>query len=155
MHDAREESVTRESGEANKELVRRETAELLEAGNLDFLYDAYAEDVVVRTVRAGSESPVVGRDGVRAAYEEWKTAFPDLTAEVNAEAAEGDVVMQHLTLRGTHEGPFRGVEPTGNEIAVDGFYFRRVRDGEIVETASIVGMSELLRQIGVDLPIEA
>ncbi|KTG10355.1 hypothetical protein AUR64_12355 [Haloprofundus marisrubri] len=140
--------------EANKELVRRESAEILEKDNFDFLDEVYADDITVRMVRAGSEDPVVGRENIKTVYEEWKTAFPDLTAEINAEAAEGDVVMHHLTLRGTHEGPFRGVDPTGNEIQVNGFHLRRIHDGKIVETASMVEMSELLRQIGVDLPIE-
>ncbi|MFD1598901.1 ester cyclase [Halobellus rarus] len=98
---------------------------------------------------------MVSRDDIKALYGEWKTAFPDLRVEVEHGVVEGDTVMQYITMRGTHEGPFRGIEPTGNEIAVPGVHMRRVRDGEIVETASVAGMATLLGQIGVELPIEA
>ena len=105
--------------------------------------------------RTGDDQPVVSREDIKALYQEWKTAFPDLDVEVEHEALEGDTVMQYVTMRGTHEGPFRGIDPTGNEIAVPGFHMRRVRDGKIVETASVAGMATLLGQLGVDLPIEA
>ena len=63
--------------------------------------------------------------------------------------------MQYVTMHGTHDGPFRGIKPTGNEITVPGFHMRRIRDGQIVQTAAVAGMATLLSQIGVELPIEA
>ncbi len=141
--------------EANKALVRRETSEILDGGNVDVIDELYAEDVVVRTVRAGAEDRVVSRADLKAVYADWKRAFPDLRAEVTVEAAEDDVVVHHLTLRGTHRGPFRGIEPTGVAVEVDGFHFRRIRDGRVVETASIVDTTDLLEQLGADLSLRA
>jgi steroid delta-isomerase-like uncharacterized protein len=141
------------SVESNKAVVRRELRELWEERNLDALDDLYAEDVVVGMTRTGSVEQVVGRDDLRAVYEDWYEAFPDLTVDVEVEAAEGDVVMHYLTMRGTHTGPFRGVGPTGNEVEVKAFHYRRVRDGKVVETGAIAEMMELLRQIGVESPI--
>jgi steroid delta-isomerase-like uncharacterized protein len=141
--------------EAVRDLIARENEALADAGSFDYVDELYAEDVIVNMTRTGDDQPVVSREDIKALYQEWKTAFPDLDVEVEHEAVEGDTVMQYVTMRGTHEGPFRGIAPTGNEIAVPGFHMRRVRDGNIVETASVAGMATLLGQLGVDLPIEA
>jgi predicted ester cyclase len=52
--------------------------------------------------------------------------------------------MQHFTFHGTHEGAFRGIEPTGSELAVHGFHLRRVEDGSVVEMASVVSLADLV-----------
>lgn len=137
--------------EANKELVRQEIAGL-SANHSDVIDRLYADEIVVGMNRTRSDESVVTRDDVKALYEEWHEAFPDLTTEINEEVADGDVVVCHVTLRGTHEGAFRGIEPTGNGIEVDGFHFRRISEGKIVEVRSMVGMGTLLAQLGVELP---
>jgi steroid delta-isomerase-like uncharacterized protein len=141
--------------EAARDLIARENKSLAKAGSFDYVDELYAEDVIVNMTRTGDDQPVVSREDIKALYRKWKTAFPDLDVEVEHEVVEGDTVMQYVTMRGAHEGPFRGIDPTGNEIAVPGFHMRRVRDGKIVETASVAGMATLLGQLGVDLPIEA
>lgn len=139
----------------NRALVERENRLLTKGASFDYIDELYAEDVVVNMSRTGDDQPVVSREGIKALYQEWKAAFPDFQVDVEHEAVEGDKVMQYVTMRGTHEGTFRGIEPTGNEIAVPGFHMRRFQDGQIVETASVAGMATLLGQLGVDLPIEA
>jgi steroid delta-isomerase-like uncharacterized protein len=141
--------------EAARTLMARENQALNEGESFDYVDELYAEDVTVNVTRTGDDRPVVSRADIKALYREWKTAFPDLRVEVEHEVVEGDTAMQYVTMRGTHEGPFRGIDPTGNEIAVPGFHMRRVRDGKIVETASVAGMATLLGQLGVELPIEA
>ncbi|MFC5972380.1 ester cyclase [Halomarina salina] len=139
----------------SKELVRYEITELFERGNVGVVDDLYAEDVVVGIRRTGSDEPVASREDIEDIYREWNTAFPDLNVDINSEVVEDDTVTAHVTLYGTHDGTFRGIEPTGNRISVDGFHQRRVRDGEIVEAVSMVEMGELLRQLDVELPLDA
>lgn len=139
--------------EANRALLQREREELTERKNVGAVDELYAERVTVRMTRSGTDETVVDREDLKALYREWFTAFPDLTEEIHARVAEGDEVMEYLTVRGTHEGPFRGIEPTGETIAVDGYHYRRIEDGHIVETASMVGMVTLFSQLGVELPL--
>ncbi|MFD1515235.1 ester cyclase [Halomarina rubra] len=140
--------------EANKDLVRRESVELTENKNVDAVDDLYAEDVRVRLTRTGTDDLVVSREDVKSLYREWFSAFPDLAEVSHALVAEGDEVMEYVTVTGTHEGTFRGIEPTGTRIEVDGYHYRRVEDGKITEMASMVGMTSLFSQLGVDVPIE-
>jgi len=139
--------------EANKELLRREREELTERKNVDAVDELYAERVTVRMTRLGTDETVVDREDLKALYREWFAAFPDLSEEIHARVAEGDEVMEYLTIRGTHEGPFRGIEPTGENVEVDGYHYRRIEDRRIVETASMVGMVTLFSQLGVELPL--
>lgn len=130
--------------------MRREIDEVWNGNDLDALDEIYAEAVTVGTVRSGSDRPLVGREDVKALHREWDEGFPDAAVEINELAVEGDVAFCWWTLRGTHDGPFRGIEPTGNAVEVDGFSFRRVRDGRVVEAKDVASVVGLLKQVGVD-----
>jgi steroid delta-isomerase-like uncharacterized protein len=58
-------------------------------------------------------------DGMRAVaryYEETRSAFPDQRNELVALHHADDVVIAEFVLRGTHEGTFRGLPPTGRSF---------------------------------------
>jgi len=46
-------------------------------------------------------------------FRETRTAFPDQRNELIALHHADDAVIAEFWLRGTHEGPLRGIEPTG------------------------------------------
>jgi steroid delta-isomerase-like uncharacterized protein len=133
----------------------RENAEVVVDHDVDFVDEAYAEDVVIHMSRPGDDDPVASRDDVKTVYADWLEAFPDLEIEVHATVAQDDVVMQYFTFHGTHDGEFRGIEPTGKEISVDGFHMRRIEDGEVVEMASIASMTDLIAQLDLEYPLSA
>mgnify|MGYP006291199071 CR=1 FL=1 len=74
--------------------------------------------------------------------------------EVTTVMEDGDAVMAAWEARGTHEGTFRGIEPTGREIDVRGFSYRRAAAGRFVAATDQVGMMTMLAQLGVDLPLQ-
>ena len=57
-----------------------------------------------------------GTDEVDRYYQETRTAFPDQRNELIALHHSDDAVIAEFTLRGTHEGEFRGVPPTGKSF---------------------------------------
>lgn len=73
------------------------------------------------------------RSGVEAFYSLLWSAFPDLRISVDDMIGEGDRVAWRLTVKGTHEGEFRGVSPTGVAVTFGAQYLFRFRDGVIVE----------------------
>ncbi len=87
-------------------------------------------------------------DGLMTTAGELAAAFPDHCGTVEAVAAQGDKVMVRLTLRGTHDGPFRGTPPTGNPVEVTVYREYRLIDGKIAEHWALLDTATLLRQIG-------
>lgn len=93
-------------------------------------------------------------DELRAVAETWFAAFPDLTHEIEELVADSDWVLGRATLRGTHQGTYRGIAPTGSEVDVADHFSTRFEDGLIVEHHATADIATLLSQLGVSLPPE-
>jgi steroid delta-isomerase-like uncharacterized protein len=57
-----------------------------------------------------------GPDEVRRYFEESRAAFPDQRNELVALHHADDAVIVEFDLKGTHNGPLRGIPPTGREF---------------------------------------
>lgn len=93
-------------------------------------------------------------DQLREICEGWFAAFPDLTHEIEELAADGGWVLGRATLRGTHEGPYRGIPPTGTGIEVSDHFSTRFVDGRIVEHHAVADTTSLLEQLGAAVPTD-
>ena len=71
------------------------------------------------------------------------TALPGNRFEFEAELAVGDEVVSRWTLRGTHRGPFMGIQPTGRGVAFRGSTFFRLAEAVIVEVQRYADMEGL------------
>jgi steroid delta-isomerase-like uncharacterized protein len=74
--------------------------------------------------------------------------FPDIQWTLEEIIAEDDKIAARFTMRGTHHGPFLGVEPTGKSITVRAVNFYRLADGKFVEERGQPDLLSLLQQIG-------
>src|SRR5262245_29113090 len=61
-----------------------------------------------------------------------RSVFPDIHFTVEDMTAEGDDVVVRLTIRGTHQGEFQGIAPTGKKVEFTGIQLMRFKDGKIV-----------------------
>ncbi len=77
------------------------------------------------------------------------TAFPDLHLTIEDEIAEGDKVVTRVTARGTHQGSFMGIRPTGKRAVVTGIVIDRFANGKTVEAWNNLDDLGLLQQLGV------
>lgn len=87
--------------------------------------------------------------GVKQQVEGYRAAFPDLTPTVLALCAEADVVCMHWRCTGTHQKPFKGVEPTGKRIMVEGMTIDRYQNGKIVESFTQWDALGFLQALGI------
>jgi steroid delta-isomerase-like uncharacterized protein len=78
----------------------------------------------------------------------YKAAFPDQHYELEDMIADGDLVAARWVFTGTLQGPFAGVQPAGQHVAVRGVHIHRVECGKIAETWNSGDAIGLLRQIG-------
>lgn len=77
-----------------------------------------------------------------------RTAFPDGHYELQDIIANGDLVAIRHVFSGTLQGPYAGVEPAGQPVAVRGVHIHRISCGQIAETWNSGDGLGLLRQIG-------
>jgi predicted ester cyclase len=103
-----------------------------------------------------NSSPEISTRGATSASSRWRQtaalfreAFPDWHSDVELYVAEGDLVAERFTARGTHQGEIMGVAPTGQQVSLAGINIFRIRDGAIVERWGRLDELGFLRQLGV------
>ncbi|MHC4429793.1 MAG: ester cyclase [Planctomycetota bacterium] len=133
------------STEQNKLLVRRYYEEVVSTGDVDrieaFISPEYTE--VYRNVRHP-----IGLEGAREHLLGVRRTYPDLQLSVEQQIAEGDWVVSCVTARGTHEGKWLGMRPTGKKLEFTGVNIDRVVDGRIVEHGGAANLLEPLLESG-------
>ena len=85
----------------------------------------------------------------------FRAAFPDLRFTLEDLVVEGDRVVFRATVRGTHQGTFRGVPPTGREGAFTVLDVVRVEGGAFAEHWGGPDLHDLLQQLGAPAPAHA
>ena len=138
------------STEENKAIIRRWLEEGWTRGNLAVADELIDPGFVVHG--AGGQAVPTGPEGVKQLVSAWRTGFPDGRMIVDDMLAEGDKVVIRMTWRGTHNGVFYGIAPTGRQVSVTSIGIDRVVNGKIVEGWGEVDMLGLYQQIGAISP---
>jgi predicted ester cyclase len=81
-------------------------------------------------------------------YAAMRSAVPDARYEVDDLIAEGDRVVVRWTMRGTHEGYFGDIAPSGHAIALKGIAIYRVQNDKLMERWVVSDLHGLLEEIG-------
>jgi steroid delta-isomerase-like uncharacterized protein len=136
------------SAEENKRISRRVADEGFSQGNVDVFDELVAENFVNHDPAVPPDLPP-GREGLKALARFYRSAFPDTQLTVEDQIAEGDRVVSRYTVRGTHQGEFAGVPPTGKQVTVTGITIDRIEGGQIVESWNEFSQLGLLQQLGV------
>jgi steroid delta-isomerase-like uncharacterized protein len=134
------------STEENKATFRRYVEEVGNAGNLDL-----ADDVFDRYLAHQPDGSVLerGPEDVKRFMGEFRSAFPDFHSTIEDQIAEGDRVVTRWRMRGTHQGEFRGIAPTGKELDITGIGIFRFSDGKVVESWDNFDQLGMMRQLGM------
>ncbi len=117
------------SAEQNKELVRR-YREAHTTNNLAALDAIVASNIVSH---AGIPGMPPGLEGGKMVHGMFLSAFPDGVTTTEDLLAEGEKVVERFTFRGTNNGSFMGMPPTGKKVVSSGMSIFRIADGKIVE----------------------
>ena len=139
------ETADESTTEANKTTVKN-TFEVMANHDFDALDDLMDEDVTF----SDPLMEIEGRDEYKELMRGRFSALPDTDTTVHAMVAEDDLVVVHFSYRGTHEGAFQGIEPTGNEVEGTAVMIDRFTDGKIVERIEEFDTRSWFRQLGVD-----
>lgn len=90
-----------------------------------------------------------GREPVKKMAAALIRAFPDLKVTIDDLIAEGDRVVARITMVGTHQGRFQGVDPTGKRIEFRAIDIWRVQDGRLKEHWDMADRFGVMRQLGL------
>ncbi|WP_458210039.1 ester cyclase [Haladaptatus sp. NG-SE-30] len=135
-----------------KERMRRGMNTIWNDRNLRYIDDQYAEDFVMHDIAEGQD--IEGKDAYKEYVTDILTAFSDF--EVWPEdiiiGDENKAVVRY-TWRGTHTGPFDGIEPTGRTVETSGVAVFRSEGEELAEAWFYDDMFGIFRQLGL-LPEE-
>ena len=90
----------------------------------------------------------VSLDDFKALAASLREAFPDWYATTEEIVAEGATVAVRWTGRGTHQGKFEGMAPTGKQVTVPGTVFYRLASGKITQFRGLFDGLALMQQLG-------
>jgi len=131
--------------EENKLLVRRYMEEVVNTADVRRLTEFISPDYV--EVFNNVRYPV-GLEGARRHVLGVRDVYPDLHVTIEQQIAEGDWVVSRITARGTHQGAWLGMNPTGKALEFTGVNIDKVVGGRIVEHGGAANMLEPLLQAG-------
>lgn len=132
--------------EDNLTTVRRFYEEVFDRGNTDAADEFLATDVVHEGSPARREP---GLEGFKRSLARLREAFPDIRVTIEDLFAVEDKVVVRWTDRGTHQGRFLGMPPTGKLVSAGGITIFRFKGGKIVEQWTNWDTLSLMTQLGL------
>jgi steroid delta-isomerase-like uncharacterized protein len=127
----------------NKEIARRFMEECWNKGDTDAMRDLIADN-------CRYHDPVFpGVENLPQHIASCRSGFPDLRFTTEDIIGERNEVVVHWTARGTHTGPFLGMQPTNRPCNVSGTSIYRMEGGKIVELWADWNVMTLMEQLGV------
>ena len=131
--------------EENKAVMHRFYDEWVHAGDEDALEEIVAPDC---PLYFGGVFMGTGPEAFKQTRAMMYSAFPGFRWTIDEIIAEGETVAEHLTGRGTHQGEFMGVAPTGNQVEIPAIAMAHIHEGKIAEMRGMLRMLGLMQQIG-------
>jgi steroid delta-isomerase-like uncharacterized protein/deazaflavin-dependent oxidoreductase (nitroreductase family) len=92
--------------------------------------------------------PIAGIEQAKQLMVAYTSGFPDLQLTTEDMVAEGDKVAIRNTWRGTHQGAFQGLPPTGKYVTFTGTDIFRFAGGKIAEQWADLDALGLMQQLG-------
>ena len=129
----------------NKNLIRRFIEDVINTGNVDELDEIISPNYV--EVHRGTQHSI-GIEGAKEHILGVRQTYPDLHLTIEQQIAEGEWVATCITARGTHEGSWLGIKPTGKAVEYTGVNINRIVNDRIVEHGGAAHLLEILLEIG-------
>lgn len=117
----------------------------IEIINLDYF------DENIKAITA--EGDIEGIDAFKSYYNNYLTGFSDAEFNIVDVFGQGDKIVKHWNFKGTHDGDFFGIPPTGKKINLIGTTLVLMKDGKILQEQDFFDNYSLLSQLGL-LPTE-
>jgi predicted ester cyclase len=94
---------------------------------------------------------VEGRERLKKFQDDYFASFPDLTYFFSDFVAEGDKVAMRYGAKGTQQGTFGELPPSGKKMEATAIAIARIRDGKMVEAWIEQDYVGMMQQLGMEL----
>ena len=131
----------------NKALTRRFYDEVVNQRNFDVIDELISEDFVEHEQFPGL--PSTGPKAVRAAFEMFQAAFPDVRMDVDDVIGEDDKIVVRGRMSGTHRGDFMGIPATNKSFEVAFIDILEVHNGQATEHWGQTDQGAMMQQLGL------
>jgi predicted ester cyclase len=128
------------SSDQQKAIVRRFFDEVWNQRKLEVIADIFAPTIILN-------GRPIERTALTQIIASRRTAFPDIHVTVEDQVADGDQVATRRTWRGTQQGTYRGIAPTGKHVTWMQIGMVRFAEGRIVEDWVVADEVSLLEQL--------
>jgi steroid delta-isomerase-like uncharacterized protein len=123
------------------DLIQAANSAIIAGGDTDAVADYFTTDYVAHLTE---EDMAGGHRAIRRWLGAVRRAFPDIQVEVEILVEGADRVAWQRTLRGTHQGSYKGFPATGRQVVWRDMVTSRFRDGLIAEDWAISDLAERL-----------
>jgi steroid delta-isomerase-like uncharacterized protein len=130
-----------------REAIVREHMESENTHDFDVTLKTFAEHPRYEIIPTGEVYD--GSAEVDGYYQETRAAFPDQRNELIALHHGDDAVIAEFWLRGTHDGEFRGIPPTGKSFECRMAAFFLFEDDKLVCERVYFDAATILTQLGL------
>lgn len=122
-------------------IIEAANSELIVNGNLDAIGEFFAPDYVAHVT--GQDTPP-GHAAIRGLIGLYRRAFENLQIDVEVLVKAKDRIAWQRTLRGTHQGAFKGFPASGRTIVWRDMVTSRFDGGLIAEEWVVTDLAERL-----------
>ena len=132
--------------EKNETVVKRFIEECINRKKVELMDKLFSPDYINHAATSDISPDL---EGYKERVRYMIAAFPDLSIAIEDLFSDGDRVAVRLTARGTHQGSYLGVPPTGELATWTAIAIYRVVDGRIVERWENRDDLGMMRQLGL------
>lgn len=136
------------SAETNKAIIRCWIEEGWNQGKAELAHELYADEFIARDTD-NPDHLWRGPAGIKQYLLQLRSTFPDIHFTIDYLFSEGELVVGAFTIRGTQQGYYGELPPSGRRVEFKAVDIWRIVNGKIVERciASIDRLG-LLQQLG-------
>ena len=134
----------------NKAKVQRFYDEVINAHNTAMVDSFCTSDFVDHNPDEGHSGK--GTDDLKAGFNDFFTAFPDIKISPNFMIAQGDTVVAHVTITGTNSGMMGKMPATNKQMTIDGIDIIALKDGKATDRWGFFDMMKMMHEMGMMPP---
>lgn len=132
--------------ESNKAAARR-IMDIFTNGDVSAAHELISASCVDHEGIPGMDTQ--GVEGFQRVVSAYRSAFPDLNANIMSVVAEGDRVFVQLRMTGTNTGDFMGMPATHKPVDIELVDVMQFSDGKVVEHWGYSQEMKMMQQLGL------